>query len=161
MSLVVTLAEHQLSTDMHVENTSGAEPLTFQALLHTYIRAPAQEVSIAPLSGKRYYDKTDTLNPEKEETRTIVDVRNFTDAVYEEAPDVIYVSWPNGGLTIRKQGFKDVTIWNPAEEAGSKIGDMEPKGWDCFVCVEPGYVRGFKQLAPGETWIGQQVLSLL
>ncbi len=27
-----------------------------------------------------------------------------------------------------------------------------------FVCVEPGYVRGFKKLGPGETWIGQQVL---
>ena len=27
-----------------------------------------------------------------------------------------------------------------------------------FVCVEPGYVRGFKKLGPGEAWIGKQVL---
>lgn len=30
-----------------------------------------------------------------------------------------------------------------------------------FVCVEPGYVRGFKKLGPGETWIGQQVLVVV
>jgi hypothetical protein len=30
-----------------------------------------------------------------------------------------------------------------------------------FVCVEPGYVRGFKRLDPGEKWIGQQVLVVV
>lgn len=30
-----------------------------------------------------------------------------------------------------------------------------------FVCVEPGYVRGFKKLEPGSRWIGQQVLTLV
>jgi hypothetical protein len=30
-----------------------------------------------------------------------------------------------------------------------------------FVCVEPGYVRGFKRLEPGGTWVGQQVLVVV
>ena len=27
-----------------------------------------------------------------------------------------------------------------------------------FVCVEPGYVRGFASVEPGKTWVGQQTL---
>ncbi|KAI9444816.1 galactose mutarotase-like protein [Lactarius indigo] len=165
LAYVVTLAEHELSTDIHVLNPASSETLDFQALLHTYIRAPANEVSITPLLGKRYIDKTES-SPEarstlKEEGRTAVDVRTFTDSVYEDTPSEIKVSWPGGNLALKLSGFTTLTIWNPQEEAGSKIGDMEEKGWERFVCVEPGYVRGFKKLGPGETWIGQQVLVVV
>ena len=30
-----------------------------------------------------------------------------------------------------------------------------------YVCVEPGYVRGFVSLEPQTTWIGQQVISVV
>ena len=30
-----------------------------------------------------------------------------------------------------------------------------------FVCVEPGHARGFIALKPQETWIGQQVISVV
>jgi len=162
LAYVVTLAEHELSTDIHVSNPDSSETLDFQALLHTYIRAPANEVSISPLLGKRYVDKTEkspeAKNTLKEEERAAVDVRTLTDSVYEDAPTEINVSWPEGGLALNLSGFTTLTIWNPQEEVGSKIGDMEEKGWERFVCVEPGYVRGFKKLSPGETWIGKQVL---
>ncbi|KAN0133247.1 Galactose mutarotase-like domain containing protein [Lactarius tabidus] len=165
LAYVVTLAEHELSTDIHVTNPASSETLDFQALLHTYIRAPANEVSISPLLGKRYVDKTEK-SPEarstlKEEERTAVDVRTITDAVYEDTPPEINVSWPGGGLALKLTHFTTLTVWNPQEDVGSKIGDMEEKGWERFVCVEPGYVRGFKQLGPGETWIGQQVLVVV
>ena len=74
LAYVVTLSEHQLSTDLHVTNTSGTDTLVFQALLHTYIRAPANEVAISPLTGKHYLDKTDSAAI-KEEKRVSVDVR--------------------------------------------------------------------------------------
>lgn len=28
-----------------------------------------------------------------------------------------------------------------------------------YVCVEPGYVRGFVKVEAGQTWIGQQVIT--
>jgi glucose-6-phosphate 1-epimerase len=178
------LAEHELSTDIHVSNPSTSEVLDFQALLHTYIRAPANEVSISPLLGKSYIDKTEksleARSTLKEEKRSAVDVRAFTDSVYEDAPPTVNVSWPSGGVELRLGGFTTLTIWNPQAEAGSKIGDMEKNGWCVaafwalmtylihhtthrkrFVCVEPGYVRGFKRLNPGETWVGQQVLAVV
>lgn len=30
-----------------------------------------------------------------------------------------------------------------------------------FVCVEPGYVRGFEKIAPNEAWLGQQALTVV
>ena len=73
LAYVVTLAEHELSTDIHVSNPSASEALDFQALLHTYIRAPANEVSISPLLGRRYIDKMEksvqVRNTLKEATR--------------------------------------------------------------------------------------------
>jgi glucose-6-phosphate 1-epimerase len=89
LAYVVTLAEHELSTDIHVSNPSASEALDFQALLHTYIRAPANDVSISPLLGKLYIDKTEkslgARNTLKEEKRSAVDVRTFTDSVHEDA----------------------------------------------------------------------------
>lgn len=137
LAYVVTLAEHKLSTDIHVSNPSTSEALDFQALLHTYIRAPANEVSISPLLGKRYIDKTEksveARNTLKEEERSSVDVRAFTDSVYEDTPPKVDVSWPGGGLVLQLHGFTTLTVWNPQAEAGSKIGDMEEDGW----CVSP------------------------
>lgn len=116
-----------------MSNPSSSETLDFQALLHTYIRAPANEVSISPLLGKRYIDKTEksleARNTLKEEKRNGVDVRTFTDSVYEDAPPKVNVSWPGGGLELKLVGFTTLTVWNPQAEAGSKIGDMEENGW--------------------------------
>jgi len=120
-----------------VSNPSTSEGLDFQALLHTYIRAPANDVSISPLLGKRYIDKTEKSvegrNTLKEEKRSGVDVRAFTDSVYEDTPPRVDISWPGGGLVLQLHGFTTLTVWNPQAEAGSKIGDMEENGW----CVLP------------------------
>ena len=120
-----------------MSNPSTSEGLDFQALLHTYIRAPANDVSISPLLGKRYIDKTEKSvegrNTLKEEKRSGVDVRAFTDSVYEDTPPRVDISWPGGGLVLQLHGFTTLTVWNPQAEAGSKIGDMEENGW----CVSP------------------------
>lgn len=131
----MTLAEHQLSTDLHVTNTglSTSPPLVFQALFHNYIRAPSSEVLVTPLQGLKYYDKTEATDElrsrPKEEKRSAVDVRIFTDSVYEDAPGTYHITWPNDEITIRTKNLKDVVVRNPQKEAGSKIGDMEEGGW--------------------------------
>lgn len=133
LAYVVTLSEHQLSTDLYVKNTSSSEAIEFQALFHNYLRAPANEARIYPLSGKSYYDKTDPTEEgktrPKTETRTDVDVKNFTDSVYEDAGGKYEVKWPGDGLEIKTVALKDVVVWNPQAEAGKKIADMENGGW--------------------------------
>ncbi|KAI0778185.1 galactose mutarotase-like protein [Trametes elegans] len=165
LDYVVTLAEHQLTTDLHVKHIglSTTPAFEFQALFHNYIRAPANDVLISPLTGVSYYDKTEPTeearSTPKVESRQGVDVKKFTDFVYENAPGRYNVVWPDGEVEVRTTHLKDVVIWNP-QEGGSKIGDMEERGWEKYVCVEPGFVRGFVKLEPTQAWWGQQVLTV-
>jgi len=163
LSYVVTLAAHQLSTNLHVANTSFSDTLEFQALLHNYLRVPADQVVISPLQNLTYYDKTETTEEAratpKIESRAQVDVRRVTDSVYENAPLKYDISWPMGRIQLKATHFKDLVVWNPQQE-GQKIGDMEENGWKNYVCVEPGHARGFIALEPQTTWIGQQVISV-
>ena len=129
----VTLGEQHLSSVLRVENTSQqADTLDFQALLHNYIRAPANEVRITPLKGLAYYDKTESTDEgraaPKTEEREEVTVSEYTDSVYEDGPLKYKVSWPDWFLNINVKNFKDVVVWNPQQE-GRKIGDMELDGW--------------------------------
>ncbi|KAK7044242.1 hypothetical protein VNI00_007964 [Paramarasmius palmivorus] len=160
LAYVVTLAEHQLSTDLHVHNPDS-EPLEFHALFHNYIRCPANDVAIAPLQGKKYFDKTDKeFQGLKTETRAAVDVRKWTDSVYEDTSGSYEVTWPGDGVSIKTVNLKDLVIWNPQAEAGPKIIDMEDKGWEKYVCVEPGFVKGYVKLEGGKSWTGQQTITL-
>lgn len=139
LTFVVKLTEFQLTTELHIKNpSSNSEPLEFQALFHNYIRAPSNEVLIFPLQHQSFYDKTaateEEKNTPKKEVREGVDVRKFTDFVYEDVlaniPSRKYeIKWSGGGLEVTPHGFKDLVIWNPQEEAGSKLADMEQGGW--------------------------------
>jgi len=163
LKYVVTLAAHQLSTDLHVTNTSLSDTLEFQALLHNYLRVPADEVVISPLQNLTYYDKTETTEEAraapKIETRAQVDFKRVTDSVYENAPLKYDISWPRGGIQLKVAHFKDLVVWNPQQE-GQKLSDMEENGWKNYVCVEPGHARGFIALEPQATWIGEQAISV-
>lgn len=132
LKYIVTLAAHQLSTDLHVTNTSLSDTLEFQALLHNYLRVPADEVAISPLQNLTYYDKTETTEEAratpKVETRAQVDVKRVTDSVYENAPLKYNISWPRGGVHLKVANFKDLVVWNPQQE-GQKLSDMEENGW--------------------------------
>ena len=136
LEFVVTLAAHQLSTDLRVRNVAqdlDRSPLEFQALFHNYIRSNSSTVHVTPLTGLSFYDKTEATEEAratpKVEERETVDVRKFTDSVYENAPGKYTVAWKTGEIEIRTVNLKDVVVWNPQAEAGSKIGDMEDGGW--------------------------------
>jgi glucose-6-phosphate 1-epimerase len=155
LAYVVTLAEHQLSTNLHVTNTSTStmfppDVLEFQALLHNYIRAPSNQVLVTPLQGLSYYDKTEATEEArpKTEMRAAVDVKRSTDSVYENAPQNYEVTWPGGGIAVRSTNLKDVVVWNP-QEGGTNIADMEEGGWyvhgensSHIVIVQPRLLQG-------------------
>lgn len=161
LTYTITLAAHQLTTDLTVKNTSASgASFDFQALLHTYLAAPSASVAIGPLTNLTFIDKV-AGGVEGKETRAEVDVRSFTDRVYKNAGGSYSVRWQGGGADVRALGFDDVVVWNPGKEAGSKIGDMEDGGWDKFVCVEPGTASYWVTLGAGEEWKGQQVITAL
>ncbi|KAF8707784.1 Glucose-6-phosphate 1-epimerase, partial [Rhizoctonia solani] len=122
LAYVVTLTAHQLSTDLHVTNT-GNDPLTYQALLHTYFEADAATCTVSPLKGLTYIDKVKNY-AESVETRDEVPVKEYTDAVYKNSGGKYIGKWEGGGVEVKAVGFKDVVVWNPQAEAGSKIADL-------------------------------------
>lgn len=135
---VITLSQFELKTELHVKNMSTStdfppDTLTFHALFHNYIRAPAKDVLVTPLQNALFYDKTEATEEAratpKRETRAGVDVRTYTDSVYENTSQNYEVTWPGGGIGITTRNLKDVVVWNPQAEAGAKIGDMEEGGW--------------------------------
>jgi len=205
LSYVVTLAPHQLATDLHVVNplpsslpavaqkvtdaaqsvasalpasiapsassiqgetaaAKTASELKFQALLHTYIRVEdASKVKIKGLKkGLTYVDKTKGGILETWEGGDLT-IQQETDRVYRDVgTDNLIVEDATGDiLKVHHINLKDVVTWNPTEKSGAGIVDMEPNGWNRYVCVEPGHVSDFKTLKPGEKWIGQQVLTVL
>lgn len=125
---VVTLKAHSLTTEIHVTNPSTSVTLTHQALLHNYIKADSATVAISPLQGLQYIDKVND-GALKTETRDKVDVTSFTDSVYKNIHGKVMVRWSGGGLDVETSGFRDVVVWNPQKEAGSKLADMEDGGW--------------------------------
>ncbi|KAF7985394.1 hypothetical protein HWV62_6655 [Athelia sp. TMB] len=165
LAYIVRLSESQLATELHVTNPSETESLEFQALFHNYFRGPSDEALVYPLQNIQYFDKTALSEQEKNtprrEAREAVDVRTYTDTVYEDAPQNYEIKWPRAGLELKVSALKDLVVWNPQQEVGSKIGDMEDGGWERYICVEPGFVRGFAVAEPGSTWIGQQVITVI
>lgn len=131
LSYVVTLAAHQLSTDIHVKNTDD-KTLAFQALLHTYYAAEATKVQVIPLKGLTYINKVKNGAEETEE-REAVDVLRFTDSVYKNASQEYEIDTGLSKIRLKSRELNDVVVWNPGPEAGAKIADMEDGGW--CVCM--------------------------
>jgi len=180
LAYVVTLAAHQLSTDLHLFNGSGKH-VDFQALLHTYYAVNAATTKVTPLTGLTYLNKVKG-GIEETEQRQEVDVTGFTDSVYKDAVSMsggkYNITDGSVSFELHTRGFKDLVVWNPSQEAGSKIGDMESGGWlvnhaapnpvltkwlyrDKFICVEPGSASYFIGLESGATWSGGQTITIL
>ncbi|WWC66656.1 uncharacterized protein I206_100560 [Kwoniella pini CBS 10737] len=163
LAYVITLSEHQLCTDIHIINEDEKE-FKFQTLLHTYLAIPDyKKIKISNINkGTTYKDKIlDGKLVQSDGEDIIID--KPIDRVYHKVPsqEIFVDDGAGSGYKVRFRGFEDVTVWNPTEEVGKGIADMEDKGWEKYVCIEPGYVREFKSLAPGEEFLGQQVLTVL
>lgn len=162
LAYVVTLAAHELSTDVHVTNEDD-KGFDFQCLLHNYLAVPdSKKISIEGIhQGVQYKDKTKDMKMFSWGGGPLT-IKGETDSVFQKIPSQeLKLDYGNGsGLIIHFRGFEDTTIWNPTEIRGRGIADMEDNGWDRYVCIEPGYVREFKSLKPGEEFLGQQVLKV-
>ena len=59
-------------------------------------------------------------------------------------------------LGIQKARFPDVVVWNIGEAKSSNIGDLGAGEWRYYACLEAGLVGTPRELAPGETFDGEQ-----
>lgn len=161
-TLIYTIAldTESLETKIEVENVDSHE-WEFNWLFHTYLKIEDIEDSmVSNLPGEICYDQL--LKQSYEERLPVVTFHEEVDRIYQQVPEsklIQVVSLGNPIHTVKRIGLPDVVVWNPWVNKSNGMADFQPKsGYKNMVCIEPGYVHEFKKLAPGEKWIGAQVL---
>ena len=167
-----TLRERELVLEMTVIN-SNAEPFTFTAALHTYLRvADIADTAITGLANARFFDAAhqdaahqDAAHqdaPHKQEAVQSDAVLRFSGEVDRVYYDTSRVTVDDGrrSLEVQNYGFSDCVIWNPGETLAATLHDLEPGGYQRFVCVEAAIFKKPVTLAPQAMWRGGQVLRV-
>jgi glucose-6-phosphate 1-epimerase len=165
LSLTVTLGPFSLQMAMGVENTGRSE-MSFTCLLHTYFRV--SDITKAYVTG--FQDETYVTDNEAEkgtftDNREKAIVEAETDRIYFNCPDRLVISEEGGrrggSLTINKDGFSDVVLWNIWEQGGDSMGDLGKGEWRNFICVEAGQIGDAVVLPAGESWRAEQDFEVI
>lgn len=145
----------------------GAEPLTCEAALHTYLQVgDVEQIAISGLEACDYLDNTQPGVPHCAATGEPITFSGMVDRTYlrgESADDIILIDDPSLNRTIEivNAGAPQAVVWNPGQTAGDAMGDLTAGEWRGFVCVES--VARLEQsivLAPGESHTLSQTLSV-
>jgi len=168
LEYTVTLSAVGLNLKLRVAN-SGDKAFNYMCLLHTYLQVPdIKTVTVAGLKGRIYGDKVKNEEGLLED-RAEIDFQSFTDRVYEGATPslkslvVKSAAAPVFAVTCEARAGGettacDVVLWNPYEEASP--GDLPVPAFKEFICVEPGLVAKFHELAPGAvTELSQNIMA--
>lgn len=153
-TLTVHAGGPRLRVALGVTNT-GAQPFSFTAALHTYIRvADLAQTTLEGLAGLRYFDHQngDVMRMESEPR---VGFNGPVDRIYYGVPGAIVAHEPGRQLRIEAAGFPDAVVWTPWTGA---VKNLESDGYRHFVCVEAAAVQTPITLAPGGRWRGEQTL---
>lgn len=158
---LIVVVGKQLSVTLKVINTSSAN-FEYSCALHSYFTLSSiEEINIEGLQNTKYYNQlepgdfiqeTEKLEIHKAETRHYYDTETaciINDPLFARK------------ISVEKSGSKITTVWNPWEEACSKIDDLSDDAYQSFVCVEA--VNAFNntiKLAPGESHETTAIIGL-
>ena len=159
VELEITLGA-SLQMVLKVTNTDQ-RPFDFTSALHTYFRvSDIQQVRVQGLRGLTYWDKV-AGGAEREETGEMVAITGETDRVYLNAPPEVRIHDADAGrsISLTKRGFADLVVWNPWIEKAQELDDLGDEEYRTMLCAEAAQVRVPVRLAPGESWLGSQVLE--
>ncbi len=147
----------ELAVTLAVTNT-GAEPFTLTTTLHTYLAvADIAATHVDGLVGLRYRDAA-AGGVEVDEVSPRIDFPGEVNRIYFDAPAEARLVEAGRTTVIRKAGFPDAVVWNPAAAKCATMSDLEPDDYRRFVCVEAAAVGAPVRLAPGARWEGTQTL---
>ena len=155
----VRLEKTRLEMKLRVINT-GPSAFEFASALHTYLSVDdIAQTTVEGLHGLTFRDANTMV--EHQEKRPRIEFGQEVDRLYYDAlARIITLKDGSRSLTLTATGFPDTVVWNPGAEKSDKMADMEPGGWQRFVCIEAAAAHERIPLAPGAEWTGQQVLAL-
>jgi glucose-6-phosphate 1-epimerase len=158
LELSVTVGGPVLEMALSVVNSS-AEPFSFTAALHTYLRvADIQDTFVSGLGGQPYLDKVG--EPARRVQREAeLHFHGEVNRIYYNVTTPLAVHEKARALYVTASSFPDVVVWNPWIEPGATIADLEPDGYCHMLCIEAVAVGQPMTLRPGERWQGAQRLE--
>ena len=157
--LIVSVGGSQMEFTLGVTNTGG-ESFTFTASFHTYLRvSDSNTTCVKGLLGLRYLDAA-AGGVEKHEESQQVEFTDEVNRIYFDAPAETRLVEPGRTTLVRKSGFSDTVVWNPAAAKCATMPDLEPEDYRRFVCIEAATVGVPVLLAPGGRWEGKQALEI-
>lgn len=140
----------------------GETPFSFTTALHTYFRVDdVERASVVGLQGVPFVDKTEEKHRRVQEEAELR-IAGETDRVYVDVPGPLQVAGAAGGrtITVEREGFGDVVVWNPWTEMARSLEDFRDDEYRQMLCAEAAVVMEPVKLAPGATWSGTQVMSV-
>lgn len=155
----VTLSFAGLETKLAVTNTDD-KPFEFTCAFHNYFKTTsifdARIFGLEGLKAKNRLDGDKEISEQKDTGAGIL-LGEETDRIYMNAPEELAM-FDFASLKVLKikktPTLPDTTLWNPFGAEGA-----DP-GWNNFVCIEPGCITNPARVAPGETWVGAQLLGV-
>lgn len=152
--LSVLLSETALEIELTIHNT-GTHPFAFTAALHTYFAVShIDQVSITGLQHLTYRDSVTAQ--ECHEPNDLLSIHGEVDRIYRNAPEQLKLADAQNALLISKQGFADTVIWNPGQQRGATLGDLEPLGYAKMICIEAAAITEPILLFPSTHWQASQ-----
>ena len=156
--LTVAIGGNDFAVTLAVTNT-GAEPFAFTTSFHTYLAVADHAATyVKGLAGLRYRDAA-AGGVEVQESAPQVDFTGEVNRIYFDAPAEALMIEAGRTTVIRKAGFSDTVVWNPAAAKCATMADLEPNDYQRFICVEAATVGAPVQLAPGQCWQGVQTIT--
>jgi len=156
----ITLKENSLHLEVEVLN-KGIEKLDLTFCFHTYFKVlDILECRLSNFKGLTYTDKTLSGSPLVQEKNDPLQLSDFTDRVYGNAPNSVVLSGIGGGRKIRliKEGLADFVVWNPWDK--NKLADMPEEDFKTFICVEAAQNSQRVYLDRDETWSATHILTV-
>jgi glucose-6-phosphate 1-epimerase len=156
VEFTMTIRERQLIMELAVTNHS-TESFNFTAALHTYLRVDnIATTQIENVHGLKYFDAV--LKQEAVQTEEALAFPGEVDRVYFDPPKLL-VRTGQRSCEVQNSGFPDGVIWNPGAELAATQIDIDPGGYQQFVCAEAAIFRNPITLEPYQTWHGGQTLT--
>ena len=159
--VTIALQNDALQVTLSITNT-GETSFSFTAALHTYFQVQdIQKTTVQGLQG-RLYKNSATGQDDCLETNATIQIEAEVDRIYKNAPLQVTLQEPDHRVTVFNDNFKDTVVWNPWAEGGAKIADLEPQGYQRFVCIEAAAIVEPITLQPQQTWqASQRMVSVI
>lgn len=158
LEISVRIAGRRIDIELACENT-GDEAFEFTTALHTYLRV--DDVTDARLHGLQALNYLDAVKGTTQvDFQEALRVNAELDRVYGSANRTLLLREPKRALRIEQEEFSDVVVWNPWGDRCAALSDMPDDDYHQMLCVEAARINNPVRLAPGQDWVGRQILSL-